>query len=272
AAPGVFLYAARRASSSAATSAPSSIPLSRSISRTASMISWLMSHPLVDQVRPDDVVVRDLGLVDLDGARVGGDELAAEAALPRPELDAVADGVREVLRLSQRPVRTGGGDVDGVLAEVVAQDVGDPRAERVVDAGRTVDVHREVIRAVQLDSEHLDAFEGALDACADLALQLLFLLPYVRHASLLSKKMGPQGPFRRTGENGVRSVASPGFWSTAGCPHASSRGRRSEHGREGWEHPADRVRRGDGRARAARPRRARRRGGCQSRRRAPPAR
>ena len=45
-APGVFLYAARSASSSAATSVPVSMPFSRSIVRMPSMISWLMSSPI----------------------------------------------------------------------------------------------------------------------------------------------------------------------------------------------------------------------------------
>ncbi len=51
-----------------------------------------------------------------------------------------------------------------------------------------VDEHGEPVRALQLDREHLDAVEAALDALADLALQLLFLLPYVRQISLLSQK------------------------------------------------------------------------------------
>src|SRR3954470_6132024 len=89
-APGVFLYAASSASSSAMTSAPSSIPLSRSISRTASMISWLMGLPLVDQVAPHDQLVRDvhLGAVDAHHERVG-------AGLPHfaSEFRASADGL-----------------------------------------------------------------------------------------------------------------------------------------------------------------------------------
>src|SRR5438046_6977832 len=48
------------------------MPLSRSISRTASMISWLISHPLVDQVAPHDRLVRNVhvGAVDADAQLV----------------------------------------------------------------------------------------------------------------------------------------------------------------------------------------------------------
>src|SRR5690349_177716 len=158
-APGVFLYAARSASSRAETSAPSSMPLSRSISRTASMISWLISHPLVDQVRPHDVLVRDLGLVDAHAARIRGHELAADAAVTRAQLDSAADGAGEVLRLAQRPFDSGGRDVDAVLAQVVAQRIRDARAQRMIDAVGMVDVHGEAIRGLELDREHLDAVE-----------------------------------------------------------------------------------------------------------------
>jgi hypothetical protein len=51
----------------------------------------------------------------------------------------------------------------------------------MVDSGRVVDVDGEVAGALQLDREHLDAVESVLDASADVALQLLLLLPYVRH-------------------------------------------------------------------------------------------
>src|SRR5581483_7934685 len=133
-------------SSRAATSAPSSMPLSRSISRTASMISWLISHPLVDQVRPHDLLERDFGVVDLHVARIRGHELALQLPAPeRAELDAAPDGAGEMLGLAQRPLDPGGGDVDAVLAQVVAQDVGDARAQFVVDALGVVDVHGEAI-------------------------------------------------------------------------------------------------------------------------------
>src|SRR5438309_11609357 len=100
------------------------MPLSRSISRTASMISWLMSHRSVDQVRPHDLVVRNLGLVDFHAALVCEDDLAAKLALARSELHAASDDACEMLRLAQRALGTGGRDVDRVLAQVVPQHVG----------------------------------------------------------------------------------------------------------------------------------------------------
>src|SRR4051812_12210276 len=128
-APGVFLYAASRASSSAATSAPSSIPLSRSISRTASMISWLMPLPLVDQVAPHDRVVRNVhvGAVDGDRQRVGAclfqlsfELAAAFERLPRAQGDLLAHDLGEVLRLAKRALDPGRRHIDRVLAQVVA--------------------------------------------------------------------------------------------------------------------------------------------------------
>src|SRR5579864_2165968 len=268
-APGVFLYAASNASSSAETSAPSSIPLSRSISRTASMISWLISHPLVDEVRPHDLVVRNFGVVDLHVARIRGHELPLQLPAPeRAELLAAPDCAGEMLGLAQRPLDAWGRHVDAVLAEVVAQGVGYPRAQRVVDACGMVDVHGEAIRALQLDREHLDAVEAAFDALRDLGLQLLLLLPYVGHETPLVTKNGPAGPFRRTGENGVASVAiSPGFGglragSSAGAGSLwTSRERRPWLGREASDRPPDRGRRAAGRARGGRRRPAPRHGG-----------
>ena len=83
----------------------------------------------------------------------------------------------EMLRLAQRPLDAGGRNIDGVLARVVAQQIGDTRTERVVDPGRVVDVHGEAVGALQLDREHLDAVEGSFHTRADLALQLPLLLP-----------------------------------------------------------------------------------------------
>src|SRR5581483_2110887 len=237
-APGVFLYAASSASSRAATSAPSSIPLSRSISRTASMISWLFSHPLVDQIRPDDLLVRDFGVVDLHVARVRRDELALELPAPEsPDFHAASDDAGEVLGLAQRPLDAGGRDVDRVLAQVVAQDVGDTRAQRVVHPFGMVDVDGEAIRALQLDRKHLDAFEASFDARADLALQLPLLLPYICHRQVPLHKKWARRPISRTGENGLGSVAiSPvfrGFSSRGARRRGKSRARRCGRGPAG---------------------------------------
>src|SRR6266576_7141817 len=69
-----------------------------------------------------------------------------------------------------------------------------------------VDVHDETVRIRELHGENFHAGEIVLDARADLVLQLSFLLVGVRHG-LLSKKMGPPGPSRLTGENGRPIVA-----------------------------------------------------------------
>ena len=83
--PGVFLYAARSASSSAWISVSPSMPFSRSIVRTASMISLvIVCLPFVDQVAPHDRLVGDVyGFVlraDRHGPLAGVDHLAAQRA------------------------------------------------------------------------------------------------------------------------------------------------------------------------------------------------
>src|SRR5438270_4196934 len=143
------------------------MPLSRSISRTASMISWLMSHLSVDQVRPHDLVVRNLGLVDFHAALVCEDDLAAKLALARAELHAASDDAGEVLGPAQRALDAGGRDVNRVLAQVVAQQVGDARAQPVIDSLGMVDEDGEPVRALQLEREHLYALEAPVVARAD---------------------------------------------------------------------------------------------------------
>src|SRR4051812_29045037 len=147
------------------------MPFSRSISRIPSMISWLIPLPLVDQVAPHDRVVRDVHFVRLGGEPerplARGYDLAPEAPpaadVPfRPERDTPADRVPEVRRLAQRALDTGRGDVDRVAVEVAAQEVGDVRAEPMIDTLRVVDVDAEAGRREQLDSEHLDAGQPAL--------------------------------------------------------------------------------------------------------------
>jgi hypothetical protein len=44
----------------------------------------------------------------------------------------------------------------------------------VVDAGRVVDVHRDVLGASELDGEHLDFRDARLDGLGDLAVELSF--------------------------------------------------------------------------------------------------
>src|SRR5260221_8217253 len=123
----------------------SSIPFSRSIVLTASMISLLMSVPFVDEVAPHDLVVRDL-----HAPAVGDDErqvsvvgrgnraaklLPAVQLVLRPYRDGAPDRITEVRRCTQRPLDPRRGDVDRVAVEVAAEEIGDPLAERMVDAG-----------------------------------------------------------------------------------------------------------------------------------------
>src|SRR5437763_13233806 len=158
-APAIFLYAARRASSSAATSVPCSIPLSRSISRTASMISWLMALPFVDQVAPDDRLVRDVQRVsvhsDLHGTLARLEHLAAHAPLGRPQRNTAPNGVAEMRRGADGPLDPRRGHVDRVLPQVVPEGVRHPLPELVVDALRVVDEHGEALTATQLDAHRL---------------------------------------------------------------------------------------------------------------------
>src|SRR5437764_161736 len=200
-APGIFLYAARSASSSAATSVPCSMPLSRSISRTASMISWLMALPFVDQVAPDDRVVRDVELAavhaDLHGGLAGRDDLAAETAIGRAQCDASAEGVPEVRRGPNRPFEPGRRHVDRVFAQVVAQDVRHALAELVVDPLRVVDEDREALVPGELDGQHLGSGHAGFDPLGDLSLQLLFGLSEVRHSFSFKKNGREERPFRQ---------------------------------------------------------------------------
>src|SRR6516165_11407759 len=94
---------------------PSSIPFSRSMPWIPSMISWLMSLPLVDQVRPHDRAVRDVQLLgarrdDGHDSLARSDHLAAEptpAARPvlRANRDLPPDRGREMGRLPERALR-----------------------------------------------------------------------------------------------------------------------------------------------------------------------
>src|SRR5437660_12687901 len=83
------------------------MPFSRSMSRTASTISWLIFLPFVDQVGPDDCVVRDVdGLVsgvDRDGAFTRDADFPVDAvARDGSERHGSADDVQQVLLRSQR--------------------------------------------------------------------------------------------------------------------------------------------------------------------------
>src|SRR2546423_11659282 len=132
------------------------------MSRTASMISWLMSLPFVDQVAPHDRVVRDVYIVavdaDRDGPFAGVPEFPFEVFAARDlgaglESDVATDDAPEVLGRAERAGEARRRHLDGVLPEVVAQDVSGPLAERVVDPLGVVDVDRESIRSRELDGQ-----------------------------------------------------------------------------------------------------------------------
>src|SRR5256714_6727142 len=124
----------------------SSIPFSRSIVLTASMISRLMSLPLVDHVAPHDLVVRDEYRLGAPGAELHAplarvEDLAAEPfpaadLVLRAQRDAAADGVGEVGGLAERPLEARRGDVDRVAGGGAPQGARHPPRDRVGDPGR----------------------------------------------------------------------------------------------------------------------------------------
>src|SRR5919204_5033534 len=194
--------AASSASSSAWMSVFSSIPFSRSIVLTASMISRLMSLPLVDHVAPHDLVVRDeyglaAGRAEPDAALAGVEDLAAEPLPPgdlvlSAERDAAADGAGEVGGLAERTLEPRRGDVDRVPVEVAPQEVRHPLTKGVVDPGRMVDVDAEPLRRHELDGQHLDPGQASFDLLGHLALERLLGSPYVLQAHVLSQKKRAQ--------------------------------------------------------------------------------
>src|ERR671925_344775 len=104
------------------------------------------------------------------------------------------DRVREVGRLAERPLETRRRDVDRVPVEIAPQNVRHPLAERVVDAGGMVDVDAEALRRQELDREHLDPRQAALDRLGHLALERLLGSSYVRHVTSFLKKNGRGAP------------------------------------------------------------------------------
>ena len=163
---------------------PVSIPLSRSSSRTASTISWVIFAPYPSSIRfaRTSVVVGDLERLaarslDGHGPLARRDDLAAKAPVGGVlSLHLAADGTLEMRARAQRPVEARRGDLDRVLVEVGPEDVRDPRAERVVDPLRVVDVDAEALLAGQLERQHLDARKSRLDLLRDLSVQLFLLV------------------------------------------------------------------------------------------------
>src|SRR5437763_3456557 len=123
------------------------MPFSRSRTWTASTISLDIRSPL------QQVAAIDVGVGDRDDPRVGGDgdlavtrtdQLAREAPaaahiLARAHARATTDEAAVVVRLRQRPLGTGRGDLKPRFEEQVAQVVGYPLAHLEIHSRRMID-------------------------------------------------------------------------------------------------------------------------------------
>src|SRR5581483_2481125 len=183
------------------------------------MISLLISLPFVDEVAPDDRVVRDrdgLGAAgdEAEGGGAGVRHLAPEA-LPAVDVargadrDLAADRPAEVLGRAQRPLDPRRRDVDRVAVEVAAQEPGDALAEGVVDAARVVDEDGEALGPGQLDGEHLDVGQSLLHGLCDLSRQLLLPFVELRHSRLLLLARQVRSRTSLCGPSQKRAPAAP---------------------------------------------------------------
>src|SRR5262249_31639852 len=103
------------------------------------------------------------------------------------------DDALEVLACPQRTVEPGRGDLDRPAVEVRPQHARDAFAERMVDAGRVVDVHAEALLARELERQHLHARERRGDTLRNLAIPLsLLAVLNGRH----QQKWAPRAHFR----------------------------------------------------------------------------
>ena len=110
--------------------------------------------------------------------------------------DLAADRALEVRAPPKRRLGAGRGDVDRVLVEVAAQRVRHALAERVVDALRMVDEDGEALRAGELDGQHLDSGQAALDPRGDLAVEAPLLVVDVRQSDSPQKKRARRAHFK----------------------------------------------------------------------------
>ena len=209
-APGVFLYAASSASSSAVDERALLDALARARSRgLLSMISWLMLPTSRRSGCP--ARSRRTGSSSCSPSHASGDTALVRRATTSPR-NALAPGDsvggaqrdRAGRRRSRkcaglRSGRSRPGDETSIVYSraVVAQQVGDALAERVVDARRVVDVDAEAARASELDGEHLDARQSALDCGRDLALQRASRAWMSAKFAPLHKKWAPRAHFPR---------------------------------------------------------------------------
>src|SRR5215204_5184356 len=196
AAPGCFLYAERRASSSASISLSEEMPFSRSRTCTASTISFDIGLAL------QQVASLDVGVRDGDDARVGGDrhpvvggadQLPRETPAPavgrgRLDLRPAADVAPEVVRLAQRPLRPRRRDLQRVVGQQVAQVLCDALADTQIDAALAVDEDAHDATADAFGQQHFHVRLGRREALLDLCLDVL------HHFSPYNKKGGLRSP------------------------------------------------------------------------------
>ena len=120
-----------------------------------------------------------------------GSDAAARPVGPR---------AREVLRLAERALEARRADLHRVLAQVLAQHVRDPFAQRVVDAVRVVDVDGDPLRASASPPRAPRRRAGPADRRADLPLQLLSRAYVVSKSVSLDKRNGRAAPTSPNGE------------------------------------------------------------------------
>src|ERR1700722_17800072 len=147
--PGVFLYADSSASSSASISFSWEMFFSAARPRTASTISLLIACSVSRyEVGAGDLLVRDRDEPVRGGERdvcvARAHQLAGQLLVPirgvaQAHARAPAEKAAVVLRLGQRAILTGRGDLQRVALAVVAEVPGDPLAERQRHAVRVVD-------------------------------------------------------------------------------------------------------------------------------------
>src|SRR5215204_2151660 len=96
----------------------------------------------------------------------------------------------------------------------------------MVDALGVVDEDREALRVLQLDREHLDAWQGRLDLALDLLRQCPLLLIRGAHRSCSFNKNGRGAPISTYLKCGDSSVATDRPFGLSGIRPCRARGRR----------------------------------------------
>src|SRR6185437_2074155 len=196
AAPGVFLYAERRASSRAAIRRSDEMPFSRSRTRTASKISLLMRSALqqvasVDlhvRDRHDPVVGRHRHLAVARAHELAGERLASVVLLARAYARPPAHEAAEVVRLRERTLGTRRRNLQRVVDEQIAQVVCHALAKREINAVGAVDEEPHLAGRDLLHEQHLDVRLDAREPALDV------FLSWFSHSVSGRKKGGPAKP------------------------------------------------------------------------------